>query len=211
MTGEDGGLSTAEGGGQDYLKTDASITHGNSGGPAVDDQGRLIGIATAFRVKVTASGGIVESAKVGLIRPLAAASDLLAIATAGWTPREGATTVELEPTAVDAPAEGIRISTDILDAANKAPVNGALLMVLRPGVATTDIDMNRLDELVIAWGRSNAQGEVHLKQPVPAPGTYSVMVVARGYEPLIGANALKLTESAPAFFDPWGQITIEAK
>jgi S1-C subfamily serine protease len=205
MTGEDGSI------GQDYVKTDASITHGNSGGPAVDDLGRLIGVATAFRVKVTASGGIIETAKVGLIRPLAAASDLLAIAKAGWTPREGATTVELEPTAVDAPAEGIRISTDILDAANKAPVNDALLMVLRPGVAKTDIDMNRLDELVIAWGRSNAQGEVFLKQPVPAPGTYSVMVVARGYEPLIGENALELTEKDPAFYDPWGQITLQSK
>jgi hypothetical protein len=165
---------------------------------------------------------VVETAKVGLVRPLATASVLLAYATAGWTPREGMTTVELEPTAVDAPAEGVRISTRIIDAANRAPVGGALLMVFRPGVGTGDIDMNRLDDQVLAWGRSNAQGEVHLKQPVPAPGTYSVMVQATGFDALIGDNAMKLEDDCratpepkpnctPAYFDPWGEIALESK
>ena len=36
------------------------------------------------------------------------------------------------------------------------------------------------------WGKTNAQGEVRLKQLVPIPGTYTVMVVAPNYEPLIG-------------------------
>ena len=55
-----GGLTLSEGeiagwagvdgaAGRDFLKTDAAIRHGNSGGPVVDDQGRLIGIAAAVR------------------------------------------------------------------------------------------------------------------------------------------------------------------
>ena len=205
MTGEDGGL------GQDYIKTDASITHGNSGGPVLDDAGHLIGLATAFRIRVDAAGGVVETAKVGLVRPMTATADLLAIAGAGWTPRDGHTSVELEPQAVDAPAEGIHISTKILDAANDAPVAGALLMVLRSGVSAAAIDVNRLDELVLSWGRSNADGEVHLKQPVPAPGTYTVMVVARRFAPLAKDGELVLTDKSPTFFDPWGQIRLESK
>jgi S1-C subfamily serine protease len=204
-TGEDGTL------GRDFIKTDASITHGNSGGPVVDDQGRLVGIASAFRTKVTAAGNIVETAQIGLVRPLGAASDLLAIAAAGWTPREHHTDVELTPTAVEAAAEGVRIYTTVLDDATEAPVRDALVMVLKPGVNTSTIDMNRLDDQTIAWGKTNGNGEVRLKQLVPVPGTYTVMVIAPGYEPLIGENELHLDEKTPPSFDPWGKIGLRSR
>ena len=204
-TGEDGAA------GKDFLKTDASITHGNSGGPVVDDHGRLVGIASAFRTRVSATGGVIETSQVGLVRPLSTASDLLAIAAAGWTPREGHTDVELQPSAVEAPAEGVRLSTKVLDAANEAPVRDALVMILRPGVSAAAVDVNRLDDQVLSWGRSNTQGDVQLKQPVPVPGTYTVMVVAKGYEPLVGDSELHLEASTPPRFDPWGKIWLRSR
>lgn len=205
-TGQDGAA------GRDFIKTDASITHGNSGGPVVDDRGRLVGVASAFRTRISISGtNVTEMNQVGIIRPIAAASDLLAIAAAGWTPREGHTDVELQPSAVEARAEGVRIATRVLDFANDAPVPYALVMVLRPGIDASAIDVNRLDDQVIAWGRSNAQGEVQLKQPVPAPGTYTVFVKATGYEPLIGTDELRLDENTPRRFDPWGVIHLRAR
>jgi S1-C subfamily serine protease len=204
-TGQDGTQ------GRDFIKTDASITHGNSGGPVVDDSGRLIGIAAASRTKITASAAVVEVAQVGLVRPLPTASDLLAIAAAGWTPREGHTDVELQPSAVEAPSEGVRIATKVIDAANEAPIRDALVLVLRPTVKASQIDVNRLDDQTLSWGRSNTQGDVQLKQPVPVPGTYTVMVIARGYEPLIGEGALKLTDKTPPAFDPWGSIKLLAR
>jgi len=73
------------------------------------------------------------------------------------------------------------------------------------------VDVNRLDDQVLAWGRSNTLGEVLLKQPVPVPGTYTVMVVARGYEPLIGDGELHLDAKTPASFDPWGKITLQPR
>ncbi|HSD89316.1 MAG TPA: trypsin-like peptidase domain-containing protein, partial [Kofleriaceae bacterium] len=204
-TGEDG---TA---GKDFIKTDASITHGNSGGPVIDDNGKLVGVAAAFRTKMTATGGMIETTQVGLVRPLQSASNLLAYAAAGWTPREGYTDVELTPTAVEAAAEGVRIYTTVLDDANEAPIRDATVMVLKAGVNTATIDMNRLDDQAISWGKTNALGEVRLKQLVPVPGTYTVMVVAPGYEPLIGENELHLDEKTPPSFDPWGKIGLRSR
>ena len=99
----------------------------------------------------------------------------------------------------------------MIDAANKAPIQDALVMVFRPGVNADAVDVNRLDDQVLAWGRSNSLGEVKLRQPVPAPGTYTVMVVARGYEPLIGQGALRLDEKTPPAYDPWGGIKLMAR
>jgi S1-C subfamily serine protease len=216
-----GGLTLSEGAvegwsgvdgaaGKDFLKTDAAIRHGNSGGPVVDDGGRLVGIASAVRTKQNAAGDIVEVVQAGgRVRPIAAASDLLAIAAAGWTPREGATDVELQPSAIEAPSEGVQISSHVLDVANEAAVRDALVLVMRAGVNAGTVDVNRLDDQVLAYGRSNAQGEVVLKQPVPAPGTYTLMVVARGYEPMIGE--LTLEAGTPAVFDPWGKLQLRAR
>jgi S1-C subfamily serine protease len=204
-TGEDGAQ------GKDFIKTNGSITHGNSGGPVIDDYGKLVGIASAFRTRVTANGGVIETAQVGLVRPLQTASNLLAYAAAGWTPREGYTDVELTPSAVEAAAEGVRIFTTVIDDANEQPVRDATVMVLKSGVNTSSIDMNRLDDQAIAWGKTNAQGEVRLKQLVPVPGTYTVMVVAPGYEPLIGENELHLDANTPAKFDPWDKIGLRSR
>jgi S1-C subfamily serine protease len=195
--------------GHDYAKTEAAIGPGDSGGPVLDRDGHLVGLATAYRVQVSAAG---PARTIGLVRPLAAAADLLAIVRAGWTPRQGHTAVELAPGEVAAPAAtGVRLSTHVVDVATDQPVSGALLMVMRAGLSAGDVDMNRLDEQVLAWGRSSADGEVDLKQPVPVPGTYTVLVLARGYEPLVGDQELRLDAATPRFFDPWGVVRIQAR
>jgi S1-C subfamily serine protease len=211
--GEAQGFSGVDGAaGRDFLKTDAAIRHGNSGGPVVDDAGRLIGIASAVRTKQNAAGDIVEIVQAGgRVRPIAAATDLLAIAATGWTPREGHTDVELQPSAIEVPAEGVQLQSHVLDVVNEAPIRDALVMVLRPGVTARTVDVNRLDDQVLAYGRSNAAGEVLLKQPVPVPGKYTLLVVARGYEPVIDEDELTLSAQTPAVFDPWGKILLRAR
>jgi S1-C subfamily serine protease len=195
--------------GRDFLKVDAAISLGNSGGPVVDDQGRLVGIASFLRVRASPTGGV-QTKQEKLVRPIATASDLLAIAAIGWTPRDGHTDVEIEPTAVEAPTEGTRIETIVLDAANEAPIRDALVMVMRPGVTVSEIDLNRSDDQVLSWGRTNTQGEVKLNQRIPV-GTYTVVVRARGYEPLIGEDRLRIEETTPPRYDPWGSIKLLAR
>jgi hypothetical protein len=71
--------------------------------------------------------------------------------------------------------------------------------------------VNSLDDQVIAWGRSNMEGWVEVKQPVPVPGMYTVMVIARGYEALVGDGALRLGADAPPSYDPWGKIEVRSR
>jgi hypothetical protein len=87
------------------------------------------------------------------------------------------------------------------------------VMVLKPGISPDTIDMNRLDDQAIAWGKTNMLGEVRLKQLVPVPGHYTVMVVAPGYDPLISnaESELKLDDKTPPSFDPWGKIGLHSR
>ena len=185
--------------GRDFIKTDASISHGSSGGPVVDDLGRLVGIASAFR-----------TARTGLVRPLQTASLLLAYAAIGWTPSEEHTQVDIVPTAVEAATEGVRIFTTVVDDATEAPVRDALVAVLKPGISESNLDLNKLGDQTIAWGQTNAEGEVRLKELVP-PGVYSVLVLAKGYEQLIGSSELHIDEQTPESFDPWGKISLHSR
>lgn len=194
FTGADGAV------GRDYMKTGASISSGSSGGPVVSDRGELVGIASAYRA----------SGRVGLVRPLSAASPLLAYAAAGWTPLENHTAVELELPAAVASAEGIHIATTVVDDATAAPIADALVMLLRPEISAAAIDLNRLDGQAVAWGKTNSQGEVRLKQSVPI-GVYTVIVTAPGYETLIGDRSVHVDAKTPANFDPWAKIELRAR
>jgi S1-C subfamily serine protease len=94
----------AEGGGvgRDFFATDASLSAGNSGGAAVDEEGTLVGVPTAFRIPVTGDGTRMPVVgPSGLIRPLERAQPLLSRARAGWVPRERGAAEEATDEATD--------------------------------------------------------------------------------------------------------------
>lgn len=60
------GRSNSSSGLQDFIQTDAAINSGNSGGPLLDSQGRLIGINTAIISRSGGSNGIGFSVPISL-------------------------------------------------------------------------------------------------------------------------------------------------
>ena len=77
--------------GRIYARTNAAVGPGVSGGPVIDDQGNLTGIIAAFRFRasVSPSNSTVDSLdRVGLVRPIDSAEELLTLARAGWSPFE---------------------------------------------------------------------------------------------------------------------------
>jgi S1-C subfamily serine protease len=208
-TAEEGGASTRA-----FMKTEAAITPGNSGGTAVDENGKLIGVPTAFRVSTAVQNQqVVTVGKVGLVRPIEHARDLIAVARKGWVPREGKNSPStLEAGAVSEQAStGVIISSKVVDATNGAAISGASVVILKPGVTVAELDRGSMSELALAWTQTNAGGAFTFETTVPRGKTYAVAVLARGYHPLAADNALTIGDGAPDLFDPWGQIRLRRR
>jgi hypothetical protein len=205
-TGEKGGA-----GSRAFMKTDAAITHGNSGGTAVDEEGNLIGVPTAIRVRTAKHGDTVATVgKVGLIRPIEHARDLLTIASEDWTPTEGENTIPDDTPTETKPKEskGAIVTSKVVEAANKRAVSHAVVVVFKQGVRVADINGENIEEHALAWGETNDGGVFMLKTPLPRGGTYSVAVIAKGFEPLALDDALKIPADAPDLYDPWEIIRL---
>jgi len=210
--GEVEGWSGVDGAvGRDFIKTDAANPPWQLGRPVVGDDGKLVGIASAVRTKLSSTGDVVEWSRpaAGSGR-IAAASDLLAIAAAGWTPREGQTDVELQlrrsrcrRRGAD-PEPGARRSER--GAGARCAGDGAAVRGQREYRRR-----QRLDDQVLAYGRSTAQARSCSSSRCRCRGRTRSMVVARGYEPMIGEGELTLEANTPAVYDPWGKLLLRAR
>lgn len=89
-----------ESGGKQWIKTDAKISHGNSGGGAFDESGYLIGVPTAGR---TVKYDELDMEEQAYVRPISLAWALIGpnvidVARAGSTPATAATNPASNPT-----------------------------------------------------------------------------------------------------------------
>jgi S1-C subfamily serine protease len=185
-TGEEGGTASRA-----FMRTNATVSAGNSGGAAVDRTGRLIGVPTAFRV-VTAEGGetVTATGKIGLIRPIEAARALLSVLPGR------ASLAAVEPGRPLVPGEaGAMITGRVVEADSLRPVPGALVLALPAGARTRALDRESgAGRAALAWATTDATGAYQLEPALPRGAVYSLAVNARGYWPGVEVDAVKIPD-----------------
>lgn len=158
-----------------WIKTDARLIHGNSGGAAVNARGQLIGIPTKVvydKRRIDKDGdGIPDEEQpigaVGFLRP----AHLLAEMMRHITPKQGIANVPPDRSAQ--PQFMVRGLVKTL-AGGRAIAGARIGLVLLGSAKVTE-------ENLLAWGGTNAEGRFELNNPVPA-GRYTLKVKAIGYE-----------------------------
>jgi S1-C subfamily serine protease len=162
-----------------WIKTDARVIHGNSGGAAVNADGKLIGIPTKVVADVQPvdrnGDGFPDAYRtygaVGFLRP----SHLVAELLAQLGERKPDPNVPAAAPAVVSPPTARILKGSVKSSVDGKPVAGALIGLVPVG-STTISEAN-----LLTWGSTNTEGVFTLGKPVP-PGKYSLRVRAFGYD-----------------------------
>ena len=175
-----------------WIKTDARVIRGNSGGAAVSGEGQLIGIPTkviADEQPVDTDGdGFPDDSKrygaVGFLRP----SHLVKEMVAQLGDQEVVSApAPSPPKQVEMPASvSVR---GMVRSTGGRPVVGALVGLVPLGETTVT------ESTLLTWGSTNAEGAFKLNKPVP-PGRYTLKAKAIGNQPYSGDVEISPNPSA---------------
>ncbi len=161
----------------EWIKTDARLIHGNSGGAAVDATGKLIGIPT--RVEVDRDEEKTYGA-VGYLRPI----NLVTAMITRWQEQElrnarmkavlAGSTKETSPMkAIASNAEQFKLFGTVRS------IQGKPLTGVKVGLALSGKEYNSND--LISWCESNAEGQFALEKTLPV-GRYNLRAKADGFD-----------------------------
>src|SRR5262249_642730 len=152
-----------------WIKTDARILHGNSGGAAVNNEGRLIGIAT--KVVSDENESSVTLGLIGYLRSVNLVRQMVGKLQEAERDKEkgpsSAQTVANSTGRDPLPAvQAVTVRGVVKDARTGAPIAGARVGLL---VAGGDLSVAN----IVTWGGTNADGKFELEKPV-LPGKYGL-------------------------------------
>ena len=160
-----------------WIKTNARVIHGNSGGAAVNSEGRLVGIPT----KVVADEQAIDTdgdgfpddyrryGAVGFLRPSYLVVEMLAHIDSKDSPEANAPSSSA-PTIVES-STLVSVRGVVKSATTGRPIAGALVGLLALGETTVS------ETTLLTWGSTNAEGEFKLNRLVP-PGKYTLKAKA---------------------------------
>lgn len=182
----------------DWIKTDAMVNHGNSGGTAVNSRGEMIGVPTAKYVGQ-------DNDMMFFLKPVNQAIAVIESALA-----TGDKPDLPKPSQPSYPSEDelVTIFANIVDALTGKPIENAIFAVLKEGVTIEEFLSNPQDSMVIAYGESDSEGLIVVFD-VPKGGTYSVVIGAEGYEPILEDDALEIPYDLDWYLD-LGDIYLES-
>jgi hypothetical protein len=177
--------------------------------------------------------------RIGLVRPIELARDLIKVALGGWQPGQGAGApgksappvggppaggppagsppegVPKEGAPAEPPARkaGVTVVGKVVAVDSNEPIRNAFFVVLKPGVSSSDIDENNIGQKYLTVGITNAQGEFRTESPVPRGQRYSVIVFAPGFRPNLADEGLSTEprggRPVPDPFEPWEVIKLD--
>jgi S1-C subfamily serine protease len=163
-----------------WIKTDARLIHGNSGGAAVDGQGRLVGIPTKVIVDRQSpdknGDGFPDEGYplggVGFLRPVQLVKDMLAQVKQndGYAPVGAAS-----PAANASRSPGFEVHGIVKSATDGKPIGGVAIGLVEAG--TQELSAKN----ILTWGYTDPDGRFQLNKLVPA-GHYTVQARTFGYE-----------------------------
>ena len=175
-----------------WIKTDARVIHGNSGGAAVNSDGKLIGIPT----KVVADEQPIDKdgdgfpddyrryGAVGFLRPAHLVGEMLAQLNRTGTERQITAST---PAIVE--ASKLLTVRGVVKAIDGKPIAGALVGLLAIGEPSVT------ERTLLTWGSTNGEGEFVLNKPVP-PGRYTLRAKALARQPY--ASDVEIAAGSPA-------------
>src|SRR6266511_2656894 len=152
-----------------WIKTNARLLHGNSGGAAVNSEGKLIGIATKVISDETESN--VTLGMIGYLRSVDLVRQMVEKLQEAGSDKEkspspaqtGAHSDRHDPAPA---AHAVTVRGVVKDARTGNPIACARVGLL---VAGGDLDVAN----IITWGGTNADGKFALEKPV-LPGKYTL-------------------------------------
>jgi len=188
-----------------WVKTDAEISGGNSGGCTTDDEGNYLGspneVHTDVRDTRNGDGGTVGH--VGFIRPTNLFKPYADMAAKGWVPGDATAGPPVQPT-----GEGVVVTGRITSADTGDPVAGMVVIVFKAGVTAKQVLAAKSpSELMLTRGQSGSDGEFTMASKV-AKGKYTVAVIGQGYKLVIEDRALIIDDETPASYRAWNRIPV---
>ncbi|NLP00412.1 MAG: trypsin-like serine protease [Clostridiaceae bacterium] len=169
----------------DWIKTDAVVNHGNSGGTAINNKGEMIGVPTA---KIIGADNDI----MFYLKPINQALPVIEDAIAqGNEPNLPAPQMPGPGVTPPTNETSISISGRIVDSYTLKPIPGAVFIFLQEGVTITEFANNPQDWMILSYAESDRKG-IFVCDYIPIGGSYSVLVLADGYLPIAEDYAIEI-------------------